>query len=120
MSYEIPVEDDADIVVCRVVWDGTLYDGVATVAPITGHSNTARNVANMILSRQDLKAYKFRSEGEKPTVNGWQGYEGTVAALRIILPALGLQIGHIGGDVPPFSRQRANGIAQNYEEGGIE
>ncbi len=120
MNYEIPLEDETGITLCRVVWSGTLYEGSAQVAPITGHDDTAQHVANMILSRQDLRELSFRSEGVKPTIKGWNGYEGVVSALRIACPALGLQIGHIGGDVPPFERERTGEFALNDQGGGIE
>jgi hypothetical protein len=120
VSYEIPLEDETGIIVCRVSWDGDLYNGSAAVSPITGHEEIARNLADMILTRQDLRELKFRSEGDESTVNGWRGYEGVVASLRIVSPALGLQIGHIGGDTPPLGNERADEIAWNESNGGIE
>jgi hypothetical protein len=120
MSYEIPIQDDTGVVVVRVAWSGTLYDGEARVEPIIDHEAIARHVADMILARQDLKSMRFRSEGDRYTVNGWQGYEGVVGALRISLPALGLSIGHVAGDTPPFGRDRSEEAKRNSIEGGIE
>jgi len=43
-----------------------------------------------------------------------------VSALRIILPSLGLRIGHIAGNTPPLGKDRAEEIKFNEEEKGIE
>lgn len=120
MKYKIPLNDDSGKTLCYIVWDGTLYEGSASVLPVKGNEDIAKNVSNMILSRKDLSELKFRSEGLLSTVNGWQGYEGVVAALRIMCPSLGLQIGHIDGDTPPFELQRANEIVSNELESGLE
>jgi len=120
VSYEIPIVDETGIAVCRVVWDGDLYRGSASVVPIVGHESIAKDLANMVLSRQDLSELDFRSDGDIARVDGWKSYEGVIGALRIVCPALGLQIGHIGGDMPPLGSRRKDEIAFNEEEGGVE
>lgn len=120
MPYEIPIVDSDELEVCRVVWDGELYQGEASVVAVPGSEDVATNVAGMIERRQDLKDVEYRSEGERAKVNGWKTYEGTVSALRVILPALGLTIGHIGSDMPPLGKTRSQEIEFNDEFGGIE
>ena len=120
MSFEIPIVNPDGIAVCTVVWDGDLYVGVFSIIPITGNEAVARNLSNMILTRSDLRDVKYRSDGDKFTVNGWKSYEGVIGALRTVLPSLGLQIGHIGGDKPSLGNERASEIAFNEQHGGIE
>jgi len=120
LSFEIPIEDSENIVVCKVVWDGDLYEGSASVIAMPGHEGTAQNLTDMIITRNDLRDVRYRSEGEKFTVGGWKSYEGVVGALRTILPSLGLQIGHIGGDAPSLGRGRTDEITFNEQQGGIE
>lgn len=120
MSYEIPIDSDDTQGVCTVVWDGDLYTGEAAVVPVTGHESVASDLRGMILFRQDLTEVVYRSDGERFTVKGWRSYEGTVGALRTMLPSIGLHIGHIAGDVPPLDRSRADEITFNNDQGGIE
>lgn len=120
MSFEIPIETHDEEPVCKVIWDGELYSGNAIVVEIPGKEQDAQNLRDMIFSRQDLREVKYRSEGDKATIKGWQAYEGVVGALRTILPALGFQIGHIGGDMPALGRQRTNEVVFNNEQEGIE
>lgn len=120
MSFEIPVANEDGVEVARVVWDGELYQGSARVDAIVGHEKVAANLRAMILERDDLKELRFRSEGTEYWIRGWRGYEGVVGALRILLPSLGLRIGHIGGNTPALGAQRRDEIAFNFDEGGIE
>ena len=120
MSFEIPVANLDGVPVVRVVWDGDLYEGAATVASIVGYEEKAAQLRNMIRLRQDLRDLHFRSEGTRYWTRGWSGYEGVVGALRILLPAMQLQVGHVGGDSPPLGTDRTDEVAFNYDEGGIE
>jgi len=120
MSYEIPIENEDGLSVVKVDWDGTLYEGKATVVPIPGQEDIARNLADLILTRDDLKDLHYHSEGNKFIIGGWQGYEGVVSALRIVVPALGLRIGHIAGNSPPIGKKRREEIQFNEEQKGIE
>lgn len=120
MPFEIPIETIEQESVCKVVWDGELYDGVATVVAVPGRETDAANLRGMIVQRQDLMQVSYRSEGDKPSVKGWKAYEGVVGALRTILPSLGFQIGHIGGDMPALGKSRMAEVAFNSDQEGIE
>jgi hypothetical protein len=120
LSYRIPINSDETQGVCYVDWDGDLYTGEAAVVAVPGHEDVAENLRSMIAIRQDLRSVQYRSDGERATVKGWSSYEGTVGALRTILPSLGLHIGHIGGDIPSTSSARVAEIQFNLEQGGVE
>lgn len=120
MSYQIPIENRDGLDVVSIDWDGTLYEGTATVVPVPGQEEIARNVADIILTRDDLKDMQYHSEGERYIIGGWQGYEGVVSALRIVLPALGLRVGHIAGNMPPIGKKRLEEIKFNQDQKGIE
>ena len=120
MANEIPIVDDTGVEVCKVLWEGDLYQGEAKVSPIAGHERESQNVQNAILMQQDLTELHFRSEGDKARVRGWKSYEGVVGALRILLPVLGFRIGHIAGDTPALGRSRVDEIEFNLEQSGIE
>lgn len=120
MVFKIPIETHDEEQICKVVWDGELYSGKADIVSISGKEKEAQNIRDMILSRQDLREVRYRSEGTRAEVKGWSSYEGVVGALRTILPALGFQIGHIGGDSPQLGQQRDDEIVFNTKEGGIE
>lgn len=120
MSFEIPIADVDGVVVAHGLWDGELYVGSARIAAVTGHERTADQLQSMILERDDLKELRFRSEGDAFTVTGWRGYEGFVGALRLVVPAMALHVGHIAGNMPALGASRREEIDFNYAEGGIE
>lgn len=120
MEYRIPLIDDTGVNVCDVSWSGTLYDGSASVVPVTGHENEARGVANAILAGNWIKDIRFRSEGDVPAANGWNGFEGFFAAIRLVCPSVGLEIDLQSVTTPPLSRARNEEILFNESNGGIE
>lgn len=120
MPYEIPIVNRDGEAVCKVVWDGELYEGEFSILALPGGENDAINLAGAIERRTDLTDVLFHSEGDDASARGWITYEGTVCALNVVLPALGFMIGHIGGDIPGLGKPRIGEIEANQVLGGIE
>ena len=99
MVIEIPIYNlHNGQTVATARWSGGLYDGTLTYRAERGSEDAVRRIARIAAIRTDLKAMRFRSFGPRLTVAGWQGVEGSHAALRIMLPAIGLRIGSV--DLP--------------------
>jgi hypothetical protein len=93
MRVEVPIVDTGGATVARFVWDGTLYDGRSWFEQEAATPEQADAAKNVIDRNQYLRNVHFRSIGARDTVRGWQGLEGTVGALRLALPAVGLDVG---------------------------
>lgn len=104
----VPIVDRAGAVVATAVWAGDLYAGVLRIEPSGPDPGRAAQVRDVVASRRDLAGVLFRSAGERPSVRGWEGWDGCLGALRVALGALGLGLG-IPTGTP--DRGRAAGIA---------
>lgn len=93
MRVEVPVVDTAGQTVARFVWDGTLYEGRSWFEQEAATPEQAHAAESIIAVNQYLRSVHFRSIGPRDTIRGWQGLEGTVGALRLALPAVGLAVG---------------------------
>ena len=93
MLVEIPIVDKANETVALFVWDGTLYKGRSWFEQVAATPDQARAAEGIIAINRHLRGVRFLSIGDRGYVGGWFGLEGTVGALRIALPAVGLALG---------------------------
>ncbi|MCK9629818.1 MAG: hypothetical protein M0R37_14655 [Bacteroidales bacterium] len=95
--------DKGGAAVASAVWAGDLYAGVLRIETAGADTTRATQIKDMIASRRDLGGVLFRSAGERASVRGWEGWEGCLGALRIVLPSLGLTLGAPTG-IPDVGR----------------
>ena len=100
MRVEVPIVDRAGNVIAELVWDGTLYTGKGQFVQVAATDAQIRALRGMVTLYGDLRRARFRSVGDRAYVSGWHGLEGTVGALRLVLPAVGLAVGQFDRTAP--------------------
>jgi len=93
MRIDLPILDKKQTIVAVLVWDGELYDGRWWFEPVETTQAQAQAIAGIVEINKHLRSVRFVSFGPKEHVSGWQGLEGVIGALRISLPAVGLNLG---------------------------
>lgn len=93
MSVDVPIVDSGGRLVALFVWDGRLYQGKGEFHQVAATSEQIKSLRGIIAINHYLRQVRFKSVGDRETVSGWQGIEGTVGALRLALPAIGLHVG---------------------------
>jgi hypothetical protein len=93
MSGNIPLVDRGRQVVVNVRWIGGIINGKRVVSAANSESKgIAQRVRKLIRERGDLKLVRFASVGPSGRVAGWSGFEGTLSALNVVLPTIGLWV----------------------------
>ncbi len=93
---KINIEDMSGEHVATLEWNGDLVNGKGEVKATAGNEKIAKRIKALIQDSKDedvLEHLQFTTErADMAYVNGWQGFEGYVACLLIVLPKIGLTV----------------------------
>gem|GEM_PF-6272919 len=80
--------------IATAVWSGRTPSnpGGALTYEDIARGERLDQLLGMIVMRTDLQAVRFRSAFGDGWVDGWNGVEGNLGALRLVVPALGMTI----------------------------
>ena len=80
--------------VAEVEWTGTRASGTAAIRKVNeDDAETIKNLRRAIADRRDLARVRFTTA--RGSVPGWRGFDGYLAGLLVVLPALGLDAGPV-------------------------
>ena len=95
MRVESDIIDTDGERIATAVWSGRTpaYPGGELTYEDIVREDRFEQFLGMVAMRGDLQALRFRSAFGSGWVDGWQGAEGNLGALRLVVPALGMSIG---------------------------